>query len=108
AYRSHFENIDATFKHTLDHTWKIFGRIIARESLITLSHQLDEIRRKSAQLSPVGGYDSKDLTALAEAEAAFSSTLDRHGVDLTRSQGAPWLAHVREEFTQLIASRLQL
>jgi hypothetical protein len=85
AFRGHFENVDATFKDTLDHTWKIFGRIIARESLITLSHQLDEIRRKSAQLSPVGGYDPKDLNALAEAEAACACTIEQHRSDLVRS-----------------------
>jgi diguanylate cyclase (GGDEF)-like protein len=108
AYRNHFENVDATFKQTLDHTWKIFGRIIARESLVTLSRLLDEIRRKSAQLSPDGGYNSKDLDALADAEAAFASALDQHGADLSRSQGTTWVAHVREEFGELISSRHQL
>jgi hypothetical protein len=33
AYRNHFDNIDATLKRTLEHTWKIFGGIIARGSL---------------------------------------------------------------------------
>ena len=108
AYRNHFENVDAAFKQALEHTWKIFGRVIARESLITLSHQLDEIRRKSAQLSPDGGYSSKDLTALAEAEGAFSSTLEHHVADLGRSQGTPWVAHVREELGELSSSRHKL
>jgi len=52
AYSSHFENLDAAFKRALDHNWKIFGRVIARESLITLSHQLWNKRATSCDEPP--------------------------------------------------------
>jgi diguanylate cyclase (GGDEF)-like protein len=108
SYRNHFENVDAALKQTLDHTWRIFGRIIARESLVTLSRELDDIRRNATRLSFPGVYEPSVLLALQEAENAFSTTLDHHGSDLSRSQGTPWVVHLREEFSEVVSSRIQL
>ena len=52
GYWSHFESVDAQVKKALDqNNWKIFGRVISRQSLLALSRDLDDIRRGSTQLN---------------------------------------------------------
>jgi diguanylate cyclase (GGDEF)-like protein len=108
SYWSHFEGVDRLIKSALDRNWTIFGRVIARQSLITLSREFDDIRRRAAQMTAAGGYESSTLSALVDSEVRFSSALERHAAGLTRSQGAPWVEQLRNGLSQVVFSRTDL
>ena len=108
SYWSHFENVDGLMKSALDSNWKIFGRVISRQSLISLSRELDEIRRQAAQLTPAGGYDEATLISLADSERQFFTTLEQNLAGLERAHGAEWLQQLRGEFSAVVSSRTEL
>ncbi len=107
GYWSHFESVDAQVKKALDqNNWKIFGRVISRQSLSGLSRELDDIRRSSTQLN--SGDNAALLDSLAQTQAHFGATLERNAAGLARSQGAAWVEELRREFAGLLESRGQL
>ncbi len=108
AYHAHFDNVDAQMKGALDRNWKIFGRVIARQSLVLLSRDLDSVRRRSTQLTPDGDYDPAIFDRLAESETQFVSTLRENARELQSSQGAQWYNTVLAEFSNVIETRTEL
>ena len=108
GYWSHFESVDAQVKQALDHNnWKIFGRVISRQSLSALSRELDDIRRSSTQLN-TSGENAAMLDSLGQSATHFSTTLDQNAVGLERSQGKPWVEDLRKEFGAVLANRAKL
>jgi diguanylate cyclase (GGDEF)-like protein len=107
-YWSHFESADAQVKQALDqNNWKIFGRVISRQSLSTLTRDLDDIRRGSTQLN-TSGENAAMLATLAQTQAHFSTTLDQNAAGLAHSQGASWVEELRKEFDAVLANRAKL
>ena len=45
-----FDGLDARTKASLAGSWKIFGRVVARKTLVDVNSSLDEIRREFASL----------------------------------------------------------
>jgi hypothetical protein len=108
SYWSHFEGVDQPIKSALDRNWTIFGRVIARQPLITLSRELDELRRRTAQMTPAGGYEPTTLSALADSEVRFPTTLEQNAAGLTRSQGKQWVEQLHNELAEVVSSRSAL
>ena len=90
-YWQHFEAMDAQMKASVDRAWKIFGRVIARESLIQLSRDLDALRPNLTNGSAKGDTGGPDMAALAVSLPAFAASLDNNRSSLVRSQGADWV-----------------
>ncbi len=90
-YWRQFEAMDAQMKTSVDRAWKIFGRVVARESLIQLSRDLDTLRPAPANSSATGNAGQPDMPALAANLSAFAASLDENGGSLARSQGADWV-----------------
>jgi diguanylate cyclase (GGDEF)-like protein len=107
-YWERFENLDRRMKGSVDRSFKIFGRVIARQSLISLGRDLDDVRRRSEQLTPGGGYDPALLEGLAQSQLNFATTLEQNGSNLASSQGEDWVKNLNEELAQVISSREQL
>ena len=107
-YWQRFENVDRRMKGSVDRSFKIFGRVIARQSLISLGRDLDDVRRRSEQLTPGGGYDPALLEALAQSQLHFATTLEQDARNLASSQGEDWVKNLNEELAQVISSREQL
>ena len=108
GYWTHFESVDTQVKKALDqNNWKIFGRVISRQSLLTLSRDLDDIRRSSTQLN-AGGENAAMPDSLGQSLAHFSATVERNAAGLGRSQGAQWVEGLRTQFGAVLASRGQL
>jgi diguanylate cyclase (GGDEF)-like protein len=108
GYWSHFESVDAQVKQALDqNNWKIFGRVISRQSLSTLSRDLDDIRRGSTQLN-TSGENAAMLDSLGQSETHFSATLDQNAAGLERSQGKQWIQDLRKEFGAVLTNRATL
>ena len=107
-YWERFEAVDKRMKSSVDGSWKIFGRVIARQSLISLGRDLDDVRRRSEHLAPGGGYDAAMLDGLAQSQLRFETTLQQNSKTLAASQGEEWVKHLNEELSQMSSSRAQL
>ena len=98
-----FEALDARTKASLARSWKIFGRVIARKSLVDLNSRLDEIRRAFASLPSTVAYDQGALDAVTLSETALLAGLQKDESALTHSQGKAWYAQTREDLEQINA-----
>ncbi|MBV8495402.1 MAG: hypothetical protein JO361_01330, partial [Gammaproteobacteria bacterium] len=78
SYATHFDNLDARMQKALDGSWKIFGRVIAQQSLVALSLGLDDIRRSSSTLAADGWIDRKVVNELTTAQDAFAKALEHN------------------------------
>ena len=100
-FSDHLEALDARTNSSLARAWKIFGRVIARKSLIDLKSILDDIRRGFASLPATDDYDRGALDAVAASEAAFAATLQKNARELAQSQGQDWIEQMGADVAQL-------
>ena len=98
---SRFEALDARTKASLAGSWKIFGRVIARKSLVDLNTSLDSIRRSFASLSVTDGYDQDSLSEVTENESGLTATLQKNEPALMRSQGETWIVQMRADLAHI-------
>jgi diguanylate cyclase (GGDEF)-like protein len=98
-----FDALDARTKASLAGSWKIFGRVVARKTLVDLNSSLDEIRREFARLPAAGLYDRDALGPVTTSETALAVSLQTNEAALTRSQGDAWVKQSRADVAQLKA-----
>jgi diguanylate cyclase (GGDEF)-like protein len=96
-----FDALDARTKASLAGSWKIFGRVVARKTLVDLNSSLDEIRREFARLPAAGLYDHDALGPVRTSETALALSLQTNEAALTRSQGDAWVKQSRADVAQL-------
>jgi len=107
-YANRHESMRSRMNASLDRALKIFGRVVARQSLIKLKSEIENIGRQFAGLSKPGNYEPSTVTAIVAAETEFAATLDKDASGLSGSQGKEWLGLMREDFAQLVAARTLL
>ena len=111
ALHEYLGRVDATdgrITVSLDGAWKLFGRVFARESLLRLHAQIEELGRRVAALSSAvagGAEDTSALDAVASAESAFASSLRLNESALTRSEGAEWMRRMQEDLSRIAELR---
>jgi diguanylate cyclase (GGDEF)-like protein len=98
-----FEALDARTKASLARSWKIFGRVIARKSLVDLNTSLDAIRRSFASLPTTEAYDQGALDGVTVIETALAATLQTNKLALMHSQGETWVMQMRADVAQISA-----
>ncbi len=98
-----FDALDARTKASLAGSWRIFGRVVARKTLVDLNSGLDEIRREFARLPAAGSYDHDALGPVTAGESSLAASLEINEAALTRSQGAAWVKQSRADVAQLKA-----
>jgi diguanylate cyclase (GGDEF)-like protein len=86
--------MDKQLKTSLDGAWKIFGRVLARQSLMQLRSELDDIRR---------GIARSAMAAVAAGETAFAATLNGNAAAFSRAEGGRWVGELRENSRKLAA-----
>jgi diguanylate cyclase (GGDEF)-like protein len=104
-YWDRFEALDAQLKKSLDQSWKIFGRLLARQSLVTLSRSLDDIRQHFMRFRSVDSYDQSAIDSILRSEYSFAEVLDRNASGLRRSLGAEWVTNIRADFERIVVGR---
>jgi diguanylate cyclase (GGDEF)-like protein len=104
-YTSSAEAMDRRLTASVANAWKIFGRLLARQSLMQLHTELDEIRHCFMRLSTADGDQSAAVDAIAASEAAFAATLNDNTAGLTRSEGVPWVHQMRDDFSKIVELR---
>jgi len=96
------EAMDEQLKTSLDGAWKIFGRVLARQSLMQLRSELDDIRRGIALGNAADGGRSAATVILA-GETAFAATFNGNAAALARAEGGRWVEDLRENSRQSAA-----
>ena len=96
-----FDALDARTKASLAGSWKIFGRVVARKTLVDLNSSLDEIRRQFAGLPASGLYDHDTLAPVTASETALAVSLETNEAALIRSQGDAWVKETRADVAEL-------
>src|SRR5450631_4451453 len=108
ARAEHFkllETINGRLQATLAGSWKIFGRVIARQSLIQLHVELDAVRQHSERMVLGEAIDANELQALTDSEHAFVTTFANNATSFASAQGADWVQRTRADFDELVALR---
>ena len=102
-YAIHADRMDQRLTKSLDGALKIFGRVLARQSLMQLHVELDDMRHRFR------AFSDEDLAqqqmALKASEAAFASTFEGNAVGFTRSEGEEWLKDMHSDFSTLVELR---
>lgn len=101
-YWEEFEAMDVRMKASIDRAWKIFGRVVARESLIELSRRLNELRPNLASIASPLGDNPPDLAGMTASESAFAASLESNAASLSRSQGDDWVERMRAGHASLV------
>ena len=107
-YTGYADGMDRRLTKSLDGALKIFGRVLARQSLMQLHAELDEIRRRFALLNAADADRAAVAEAIAASEAAFASTFNGNSASFTRSEGEPWVSQMRNDFSKLVELRRTL
>jgi diguanylate cyclase (GGDEF)-like protein len=102
------EEINDRLQATFDGGWKIFGRVLARQSPMQLRIELDAVRRHSEGIVLGEILDANDLSVLEARENAFNAILAKNETEFARTQGADWVQGTRADFIALVASRASL
>ncbi|MEO8062391.1 MAG: EAL domain-containing protein [Pseudomonadota bacterium] len=106
-YSTAFARMDARVGASLDGAFRIFGRVVARQSLLKLRAQFDDLRVAFAARDSFD--DGADVgSPLAKAEQALAETLRANELTLRKSQGATWYNGMNEDLAQLVATRTTL
>lgn len=100
--------INDRLQTTLDGAWKIFGRVIARQSFIQLRVELDAVRQHSEPIVLGEAVDANELKALTASENAFMSTFANNETSFASAEGVDWVERTLAEFDELIALRVSL
>jgi HAMP domain-containing protein len=102
-YAMLFEQIYARANASVKDAWKMFGRIVARQSLLQLSTDLDALRRDSSALETA--ESAAAAAPLIETEAAVVSNLKINEKSFRRSEGDQWYTAMSQDLENLVALR---
>jgi diguanylate cyclase (GGDEF)-like protein len=98
-----FDSLNSRLKGALDHSWKVFGRVIARQSLVQLNADMDALRRASAALPMAEDMNSPEVATVQETGHAVAKDLDLNERSLLGSEGRAWYGAVRDDWSGLAA-----
>jgi diguanylate cyclase (GGDEF)-like protein len=94
--------MDQRLKTSLDGAWKIFGRILARQSLMQLRAELDDVHRGVVRRSAADD-DRSAMNAITAGETAFTATFNGNAAAYSRAEGGRWVGEMRESSRKLAA-----
>ena len=103
-YTACADGMERRLAGSLNGALKLFGRVLARQSLMQLHTELDEIRHRFARMANGDAQDAA-VDAMAAAEAGFAATLGSNGAAFTRSEGEHWVRQMQEDFARTIELR---
>jgi diguanylate cyclase (GGDEF)-like protein len=104
-YETLLEELKARDKSSLDKSWKIFGRVVTRQSLLQLSADLDVLFHNSTALDLADDLEPPKIDALLRAETKVQKDLNDNQNALTRSEGAAWYTAMHADLAALVAVR---
>jgi diguanylate cyclase (GGDEF)-like protein len=107
-YSLHFEQLNTRVKKSLDHAWKIFGRVVARQSLVKLTSDLDDLRRRYVEFVSAETVDSSTFDTLGASEGTLAQTLTQDRAGFTGAEGLDWYTKSQADLQAMSDSRRSL
>jgi diguanylate cyclase (GGDEF)-like protein len=101
SYDTVFERLNARPKASLAGSWKIFGRVVAKQSLLQLSADLDLLRRNALTSISADEVDETALGAWRKAEDSVVKDLADNKASLQRSEGVAWYDAMHADAAEL-------
>ena len=98
AYAASLASIDSRLAASVDKGWRIFGRVLTRESVLQLRADHDAMERAFATLRATDAVDKEAaVAALVESESAFERKLTENARQLRRGESPEWLEGITAE-----------
>ena len=107
-YSTLFEDLYARVNESVKGAWKIFGRVVARQSLLELSADFDALRRDSSALASDDNADTPELARLLKTEKAVVENLATNEKGFRQSEGNQWYVGMHDDVARLVALRESL
>jgi diguanylate cyclase (GGDEF)-like protein len=95
-------------KNSLDGSLQIFGRVLARQSLVRLRNDFDRVRTLSQIITDGELPSGSQREEIAAAEANYLNTFTANQASLDKSEGSEWVWGMRADFAALVAARSAL
>ena len=107
-YSTVFARMDARVEASLDGEWRFLGRVVARQSLLKLREQFDDLHMAFDARASLGDGNADLPSPLAMAEQALADTLRADEASLRTSQGAAWYDGMQQDLALIVATRTAL
>lgn len=112
AFREYTRAIDAvaaSARQKLEGSWRILGRVIARQQMVELRDRAEELRQSAARLADPQAIDEDVLSEVTRLEVALSSLVPAAPKRSTRAGDEPsWDEQLREQMNVMFAARERL
>lgn len=102
------ERMNARVNASLDGAFKIFGRVVARQSLMQLNSGLSALRDSFGGAVRTWSTTPETFDAVGRAEDAFAKSLRDNAKSLRGSESAEWFSAMEEDLATLTELRSAL
>jgi diguanylate cyclase (GGDEF)-like protein len=104
-YQDRLDAMDKRIAASMRRALKMFGHVFARQSLLRMRDELDELQRRFTDVAAAGASDAEALAALADGERSLTRTFQADEASFSRSDGADWVRAMRDDLSQLATLR---
>jgi len=109
GYTKRYEVMRSRARDAIDHAWKLFGRVVARQSVVALNRHIEELGTHAIGLSIENEDQSNSSnSALVAGENAIATTLLENERSFEKSQGKDWVVSMREDLAYLASTRVAI
>jgi diguanylate cyclase (GGDEF)-like protein len=108
GYSETLGEMNARVNASLDRSFKILGRVVARQSLVQVDANLDQVRERFAAAVRSGNPALDTFNDIRAAELALAKTLALSARGLKRAEGEEWFAAMEADVDALNQLRTSL
>jgi len=105
---AHLQTMMARLDASLSGSWRIFGHVIARQSLMELRSRLDALRRAATAPASSDTAHPENSLEISRALAELRDSWDRHRGSLSHAEGAAWTGAMDHDIADLEAVQGQI
>ena len=107
-YSTLFEASYARVNESVKSAWKVFGRVVARQSLVQLEADLDGLRRSSAALGTATSTDAPEIQKVLQTEQAVINNLKTNERGFRHAESDQWFTAMQDDVAHLVSLRESL
>ena len=107
-YSAHVDAMTLRLQASQGREWKLFGHVLARQSLRRLQDGLEAIRQSFARFDAGDADIAAAGSRLGASELNFQKTLNDSEASLARSDGQSWVRDMRNDIERIVELRRAL
>jgi hypothetical protein len=100
-YSQTLERMNTRVNASLERAFKIFGRIVAHQSLMQVHMNLEQVREHFTVAMRAGSSTAESFDGMEHAQAAFAGTLRKYAKRLKNTEGNEWYIAMEQDLTVL-------